>query len=270
MFDEKSPAFTVPGSSIHRKPLSTLALSAMDEEDDEDETSRPRRLRRRSFTPEDVGGYRSSPSPSPAKVRNAFDVLGRKPARLKAPLFAKKKLEKSEFIEGEAEESDEDAAFGFGLLKKKDDEEELDGEDQDRVLEELVDDAAMDDSTLNEDKVLEKVQEHRALDDAMDEKIARDAAEGKLRVKRRNNLLDFEDDESDDDDYDARRARERMAKKRRIEGDTLEAIGTYNPDRMTKVALMMLQRKIRRHGRSQRRTKSKTTTKSGLTLNMTN
>ena len=85
----------------------------------------------------------------------------------------------------------------------------------------------MDDATLNEDKVLEKVQEHRAQDDATDEKIARDAAEGKLRVKRRNNLLDFEDDESDEDDYDARRARERMAKKRRIEGDTLEAIGAW-------------------------------------------
>lgn len=233
MYNQTSPAFTVPGSSTQRLPLSTLALSAMDEDEDEDEgTSGPTRgrLRKRSFTPEDITGYRSSPSPSPAtvKVRNAFDVLGRKPTRLQAPFFpkGKKKLDKSEFIEGEAEESDEDAGFGFGLLKKEDDdEEELDGEDQDKVLEELVDDAAMDEATLNEEKVLEKVQEHREADDAMDEKIARDAAEGKLRIKRRNNLLDFEDDESDEDDYDARRARERMAKKRRIEGDTLEAIG---------------------------------------------
>ena len=140
------------------------------------------------------------------------------------------KLERSEFVEAEAEESDEDAAFGFGGLRRREgeEEEEMEGEDQDRVLEELVDDAAMDDATLNEERVLEKVQEHRALDDERDEKIARDAAEGKLRVKRRNNLLDFEDDESDvEDDYDMRRARERMAKKRRIEGDTLEAIGAF-------------------------------------------
>ena len=59
----------------------------------------------------------------------------------------------------------------------------------------------------------------------MDEKIARDAAEGKLRAKRRGGLMDFEDDESDDEDEDARRRRQRMAKKRRIDGDTLEQLG---------------------------------------------
>jgi mediator of replication checkpoint protein 1 len=200
----------------------------MTEEEDEDEDGAPRlrRLRRRSATPDKHNGYRSSPSPSPAKPRNAFDMLGRKPERIKAPLFEnKKRFEKNEFIEGEAEESDEDAAFGFGPAKK-DDEDELDGEDQDRVLEELVDDAAMDADTLNESKVLEKVQEHRALDDAADEKRARDAAEGKMRIKRRNNLLDFDEDDSEEEDWDAKRARERMAKKRRIDGDTLEQIGT--------------------------------------------
>ncbi|KAI0729210.1 hypothetical protein BC629DRAFT_1447187 [Irpex lacteus] len=179
-----SPAFAVAGPSVTRQPLSTIALSRMSEgEEEEEENLRPRRLRRRSSTPEKLQGYRSSPSPSPAKPRNAFDLLGHKPGRIKAPQFDKKRLmERNEFIEGEAEESDEDAGFGFGLPKKKDEEEELDGEDQDQVLEELVDDAHMDDDTLNEERVLEKVQEHRALDDAADEKIARDAAEGKMRV----------------------------------------------------------------------------------------
>lgn len=227
-----SPAFVVAGPSVTRQPLSTIALSRMSEGEDEDEDEenlRPRRLRRRSSTPEKLQGYRSSPSPSPAKPRNAFDLLGHKPSRIKAPQFEKKRLmERNEFIEGEAEESDEDAGFGFGLPKKKDEEEELDGEDQDQVLEELVDDAHMDDETLNEERVLEKVQEHRALDDAADEKIARDAAEGKMRVKRRNNLLDFDDDESDEESWEAKRARERMAKKRRIEGDTLEQIGMHS------------------------------------------
>ena len=144
-----------------RQPLSTLAFAA-DNEDDSDD-GRPRRLRKRAVTPDSdddrKGGYRSSMSPGPVKTRNAFDALGRKPPeKLKAPKFTKKRLEKSAFIEGEAEESDEDAGFGFGLIKKKDDEEELDGEEQDKILEELVDDADMDESTLNEEKVLEKVQ----------------------------------------------------------------------------------------------------------------
>ena len=167
-------------------------------------------------------------SPTPHKPKNAFDMMRQAsmhPQRLPALLAGKTK--RSEFIEGEAEESDEDAAFGFGLPKRKDDEEELDGDDQDQILEELVDDAHMDVETLNEERVLEKVQEHRELDDAADEKIARDAAEGKMRIKRRNNLLDFDDDESDEESWEAKRARERMAKKRRIEGDTLEQIGTH-------------------------------------------
>lgn len=70
-------------------------------------------------------------------------------------------------------------------------------------------------------------REHQALDDAADEKIARDAAEGKLRIKRRNHLLDFEDDESDEEDDDARRRRQKMAKKRKIAGDSLEQLGMF-------------------------------------------
>jgi mediator of replication checkpoint protein 1 len=158
---ESSPALSSIPKSVpkQRQPLGTISLAVEDDEDSDN--ARPRRLRKRAATPDSddgphKGGYRSSPSPSP-KARNAFDVLGHKPlGKLKAPKFPKK-LEKSAFIEGEAEESDEDAGFGFGLVKK-DDEEELDGDDQDKILEELVDDAHMDEETLNEEKVLEKVQ----------------------------------------------------------------------------------------------------------------
>lgn len=161
LFAESSPAFQHQLKSVKkpRQPLGTLAL-ALEEAPDSDDgaPAAPRRLRKRASTPEPPkGGYRSSASPSPVKVRNAFEVLGRAPQKLRAPEF-KKKLAKSAFIEGEAEESDEDAGYGFGMVKKKNDEEELDGEDQDRMLEGLVDDAAMDDDTLNEEKVLEKVQ----------------------------------------------------------------------------------------------------------------
>lgn len=225
LFVDSSPAVQAAMSALKstvkkRTPLGTLAL-AMDQ-DEESDSERPRRLHKRTSSPEPG---RSSMSPSPVKRRNAFDdLLGRRPGRIQAPKFPKK----SAFIEGEAEESDEDAGFGFGVIKK-DDEEELDGEDQDKILEELVDDAEMDEDTLNELKVLEKVQEHRELDDAADEKIARDAAEGKMRIKRRNRLLDFEDEESDEEDDDARRRRQRMAKKRKIDGDSLDQLAN-NPE----------------------------------------
>lgn len=80
------------------------------------------------------------PATKMTSMRNAFDVLGKPPK-------AKKKLERSEFVVGEAEESDEDTGFGFGLSKKEEEEDEEDGEDQDQVMAELVDDKAMD-STL--------------------------------------------------------------------------------------------------------------------------
>ncbi|GJE84413.1 MRC1 domain-containing protein [Phanerochaete sordida] len=228
LFHSSSPAVqtsaVLKSAAKQRQPLGTIALS-MDLGQDSD-SERPRRLHKRASTPE---VYRSSVSPSPAKGRSTYDVFGRK--KIKAPEFDKRKMKlgKSVFVEGEAEESDEDAGFGFGITKKDDEEEEEDGEEQDKILKELVDDAAMDDDTLNELKVLEKVQEHRAQDDAADEKIARDAAEGKLRVKRRNQLLDYDDDESDEEDEDARRRRQRMAKKRRIEGDSLEQLAN-NPN----------------------------------------
>lgn len=64
------------------------------------------------------------------------------------------------------------------------------------------------------------------MDDAVDEKIARDAAEGKLRAKRRNRGIDFDSDESDDeDDPDAKYRRQKMNKKRRIDGDSLDELG---------------------------------------------
>ncbi len=89
-------------------------------------------------------GYQSSPSPSPS----------RKP-QLPRP---KVRLAKSEFVEGEAEESDEDEMRGFGVVHKTGDDEDLDGEDQDRNLESLVDDVQMDDETIAAEKVLEKVR----------------------------------------------------------------------------------------------------------------
>lgn len=69
----------------------------------------------------------------------------------------KQRLEKSEFVEAEAQESDDDEMFGF-RSRRKDDEEEEDGEDLDKTLETLVDDQEMDEETVNALLVQEKYQ----------------------------------------------------------------------------------------------------------------
>lgn len=68
-----------------------------------------------------------------------------------------KEKKRSEFVEDQAVESDEDDMLGFGGMRKKvgeDDEE--DDHDTDGVVEALVDDAHMDAAALAEAKVVEK------------------------------------------------------------------------------------------------------------------
>jgi mediator of replication checkpoint protein 1 len=62
------------------------------------------------------------------------------------------------------------------------------------------------------------------VDDAALEKLHQDAVDGKLRGKRRDRGIGFEDSDSDDDD-DVASSRKIRYKKRRVEGDTLDAIG---------------------------------------------
>ena len=61
----------------------------------------------------------------------------------------------------------------------------------------------------------------------MREKYHKDAIAGKMRTtKRRGGVsLDERDTDEDEDDYENRRRRAKFHKKRRIEGDTLEALG---------------------------------------------
>ncbi|RDX55705.1 hypothetical protein OH76DRAFT_1452640 [Lentinus brumalis] len=194
--------FSSPGSVLSsvRKPLAPLLAEGPDDEDDL--PARPRRLRKRTESPEPPLGN--------ASKLNAFRILGNsRPSRPKKA----KKLDKSEFIEGEAEESDEEAGFGFGLKKMQDDDEDQDGEDQDRILEELVDDKEMDERTLGEERVLEKVREHQEVDDKANEKLHLDAVHGKLR-KRRRGGIDVDVSDSDEDE-DARGIRGKMKKPKR-------------------------------------------------------
>lgn len=152
-----------PRSAV-RQPLATIAALMTNNDDDDDVDAHPlMRLKRRKISPEKSvasGSRGGSASPTPHKPKNAFEMMRQAsmhPQKLPALLGGKTK--RSEFIEGEAEESDDDEMRGFGLRKRVEDEDE-DDEAQDQTLQELVDDQDMDENTLAEDAVLEK---HRSV-----------------------------------------------------------------------------------------------------------
>lgn len=153
------PPFISPMTQRH--PLQTLSLSQKSDFE-ESPDSRPLRRLRRAGSPTLPAsarhGYRSSPSVSPsarkAKPLNAFDVLGK--SKSKKGDKPTRKLDRSEFVEAEAQESDDDNKYGLRTLRKHDDEEEEDGEDLDKTLEALVDDKEMDEETLAKQRVIEK------------------------------------------------------------------------------------------------------------------
>ncbi|KAH8986291.1 hypothetical protein EDB92DRAFT_2116431 [Lactarius akahatsu] len=232
-------AETSPVSSVGREPLRRLRRAQTSPE--APVTGSARRYaypRGQSLSP--------SPSPSPAKAkggagpaammmqgRTAFSelMLGAKTAVHREGEKAKAK-KRSEFVEDQAVESDEDDMLGFGGARKKnggDEDEEGDEQDVDGVVKDLVDDAQMDESALAKSKVLEKHLEQQNEDDERLEKEVNDVVAGKRRTRRRRGgaggLLgsDASDDESSDDE-EARALRRRLAKKRRVEGDTLDAL----------------------------------------------
>ncbi|KAG8850256.1 hypothetical protein FRB96_000488 [Tulasnella sp. 330] len=164
---------------------------------------------------------------SPAAPKDVFQVLMQK--KPKDPSKALKSKEKQKaiqaaFVQGEAHESDEDIMQGFGVGGKEDDEDD-DDEEQNKVVEGLVDDEQMDASVENEEAVREKAAEHAAAADAEDERVAKLAAEGKLRGKKRDRGIGLDDDVSDEEEDDAdRRRRLAVNKKRKINGDNLEEL----------------------------------------------
>jgi mediator of replication checkpoint protein 1 len=104
-----------------------------------------RRLRRRSSTP------------------TRDPVLSRSPFVKSSPnkkQKSKQPSEKSEFVEDEANESDDDEVrgFGLGLGSQREEELEEEGADLDRHDERLVNDEYIDNETLAEHKVMEKVR----------------------------------------------------------------------------------------------------------------
>ncbi|KAI5124746.1 hypothetical protein M0805_005380 [Coniferiporia weirii] len=207
--------------TTQRIPLSTLSFTSETSSPSQHRLSRLVKGKGRAQSPAD-GSELPESRPNPIHISNAFTELLK--ASKKQKSSEKRKLGKSEYIEGEALESDEDELFGFGGAKK-DDDGESDDEDPDAVVEDLVDDTIMDPEQLAEERVLEKVKEQTEQDDAALQKYHQAAIEGKYRSKRRTGGVAMDDSDSDDDEDDeARRLRQRMHKKRRIEGDSLEAL----------------------------------------------
>ncbi|EJT97736.1 hypothetical protein DACRYDRAFT_111784 [Dacryopinax primogenitus] len=131
--------------------------------------------------------------PAPREL-DAFEIM-RRNARREAKKARRKKI-RSLFMEGEAEEEEEEAMLGFNISKGEHESDE-DSED-DVLLPELVDDKVMNEETVAKEKVLEKVAEHQAEDDAALEKYHMDAIEGKRRMRRRgDDFLSDSDDEGE-------------------------------------------------------------------------
>ncbi|KAF7301531.1 MRC1 domain-containing protein [Mycena indigotica] len=192
-----------------RIPLRTLSLKPGDLESPESPVPSPRRRlvkgQRPVFSPPD--------SPTLKSSVNVFDVLQGKTTSRKE----KKPLQKSEFIEGEAEESDDDEVI---FRRSGDGEEEEDDEDQDQSLQTLVDDQEMDENTMATAAVIEKFQEHQHQDDLEIEKLHQAAVHGQLRKKRRIGVgLDDSDDDDDIEDFRAKRMRRGMGEVRIDRGD---------------------------------------------------
>ncbi|KAG7448941.1 uncharacterized protein BT62DRAFT_928949 [Guyanagaster necrorhizus] len=160
-----------------------------------------------------------SPSPSYGANRlNSSKPQESKTSKPKAP------LRKSEFVEAEAQESDDDEMHGFGLFKGTAAEDDEEGQDLDQELTALVDNTALDEETIAEEKVREKYQEQAEQDDLRLQKYHQDAADGKYRSKKRRNGVDLDDSDSDsDDDVDDERRRRRMNKKQRTDMVALES-----------------------------------------------
>lgn len=132
--------------STQRSPLATLSLTDPTQ-GESPVAGRLKRLRKRSASPSDRA------STSLQTKKNAFDLL--RTGAQQAERYKRRKLEASEFVVDQADESDDEGGF-WGVKKKADDDEEEGGEDMDRNLETLVDDQDMDDETLAKRLVWEK------------------------------------------------------------------------------------------------------------------
>ncbi|KAK2466422.1 hypothetical protein APHAL10511_002064 [Amanita phalloides] len=216
---------SLPMNDLRRHPLSTLSsLLAPELSEETTDVPRERRLIKRctpSPSRSPVKADRDTPTPASRVIKTVETLTqGLQASRREK---ARNKLEKSEFVETEAEESDDDDVFGF-LPKKDEEEDEENGNDLDQTLKTLVDDRVMDEETLNAPRVLEKFKEDMELQDQEVEKLHQAAIQGELRRKRRNRGIGLDDSDDESEDERARRIRRKMTKSQRIDRDTIKAL----------------------------------------------
>jgi len=149
------PSERSEAQSTQRRPLRTISL---EENNDFGSLGPLQRLHKRATTPlSPLAKAGLSPNPALPKrpVKNAFEVMANATKRKAGK--ARPKLQLSELVENEAQESDDDEMLGFGLRNKEGDDEE-EGEDLDKPLEALVDDRDIGQDEIGADLVLEKYQ----------------------------------------------------------------------------------------------------------------
>jgi MRC1-like domain len=133
-----------------RLPLGTISHSPLFNSDDENRLCN-RRLRRQS-----TSGEKSETR----QALNAISVMLSEAKKQKSEMTTiRRRTIKhdglAEFIVDEAEESDEEAQFGFGEPRVNNEES---NENLDAVVEDLLDDTTMDVDVENSEKVIEKFQ----------------------------------------------------------------------------------------------------------------
>ncbi|BEI87151.1 hypothetical protein CcaverHIS002_0704970 [Cutaneotrichosporon cavernicola] len=187
------------------RPSDPTSPTTAEPDGDEMTFTRLRRRRSSSYSPNEIPTptgpihvIQSSPE-RPTRPRNAFDLLNAGAARQQK---ARNKARDSELIDAQAEESDDDAGWGFVAKEAEEDDEE------DGFVPELVDDEVLPDDIREAQDALatEKARAMDAEDDARREAEAKKVVEGHYRVKRRGN--EFLSDEEDE-------AGPRMSKKAR-------------------------------------------------------
>ncbi|KAF8708403.1 MRC1-like domain, partial [Rhizoctonia solani] len=183
------------------------------------------RIRRGAASAQDSTPERESEL---APIPSVFDKLMASQRGKQKKQERKRKLAKSDFVEGEAAESD-DEYEGFGLRSKDEEGEEGDS-DEDRHLEGLVDDQAMDEDTEAAAQIQAKFMEQNAQDDEAREKLARDVVAGKLRTRRRRgDNMDLDDDDESEEEH--HRSSKNFLKKRKIDNDHLDALAKHDSTR---------------------------------------
>ena len=136
-----------------RRPLETLSLADRSDDILTEESPQSKSVRSTRLLRERPRGHSSASHSPPRNPRNAFDVLRDAAFKAKGTRHSKETGAKSsEYVEVEAQESDEEAMIGFGGAKANDD-DEVGENDPDLVIEGLVDDTIVDEKA---DLVLQK------------------------------------------------------------------------------------------------------------------